>query len=253
MGHSILRTKGYFFAILTTPMPRKTQPKSDPYPAMIWVFPFIYLLLILFVRGANFEFYRELVSEDGVLETLQFVFYFATGCVLWYYLRRLGRTTGHELLKIAYLGLGAGFFALSLEEISWGQRLLHFAAPGYFVVHNVQKEVTIHNLSAFQPYLHGTYILTGLILGLLLPLVSLTALPKKYRHYVPSWSLSAYFVPLSLVYIVFILAAPVSLTGPNMYGFIWRDQEVVETLLTLGLLLWTHQTLRHLHKSSVIK
>ena len=38
-------------------------------------------------------------------------------------------------------------FFVAGEEISWGQRILAFKPPDYFVRHNIQRELTVHNLT----------------------------------------------------------------------------------------------------------
>jgi hypothetical protein len=37
-------------------------------------------------------------------------------------------------------------FLAAMEEISWGQHLLHFQSSSYFLEHNIQHETNLHNL-----------------------------------------------------------------------------------------------------------
>lgn len=200
--------------------------------------PVVIVLAVIGIRLVAWDFYRQLVSEDGILETLQFVFYFLTGCVLLKKLLGMLRGPNDWILKGVLLILGGGFLFLSGEEISWGERILNFARPDYFTVYNVQQEFSVHNLVYIQPLIHGTYILMGIVLGIVVPILSKLSIFKKFRSYLFGWDLSLYFLPLAFVYLMLVIYPPVSLYGFNAYGFIWRDQEVVETLLTMGLFAW---------------
>jgi hypothetical protein len=198
--------------------------------------PIVFLAGLFIVRVLSFPAYRWLVSEDGVLESLQFVFYFLTGSLLWLRGWRLRKRANLLALGYCFL-LGGALLFLSLEEISWGQRLFGFANPAIFAANNVQQEVSVHNLSTVQPFLHGGYIAVGLLWGGLLPLARYLPLSKGTRRYLPDWNFSGYFLPLSLVYLILSIFPPASSLVGNRFGFIWRDQEVVETLLALGLFL----------------
>ena len=43
-------------------------------------------------------------------------------------------------------GLGLFCFLVAMEEISWGQRLLGYRAPDYFLEQNFQQELNLHNI-----------------------------------------------------------------------------------------------------------
>lgn len=218
-------------------MPKKKHHSPFIFKVFV-VLPLVFLLIAFIVRLVSFKSYREFVSEDGILETLQFVFYFLTGCVLLNRFFVMLKEPKKWLLKSGLFLMAGIFLFISFEEISWGERILDYRNPDFFTVHNVQREVSVHNLVFIQPFIHFTYILLGIALGLVVPFLSKIAVFKKYRQYLFGWDLSLYFLPLSIVYLLLVIAPPVSLYGFSAYGLIWRDQEVVETLSAMGLFVW---------------
>jgi hypothetical protein len=143
-------------------------------------------------------------------------------------------------------------FFVSFEEISWGQRLDNLQTPAYFAQHNVQNELSLHNLDTVQPYLELAYFVLGLglvfvkpVVWLLSKLILKESSPKWLKQasktllaILPNWDLTWYFLPLSLIYGILIFYKPFGIilkTGvPLMIG---RDQELGETLLAIGLFL----------------
>ncbi|MEP6926711.1 MAG: hypothetical protein ABI834_03700 [Ginsengibacter sp.] len=81
-------------------------------------------------------------KEDGFFENLTFIFF--VFAVILFFISFL-RTKNIFLLGLALLFLfGAG------EEISWGQRILHFRTPNSMYDINAQHEFNIHNLEIFN-------------------------------------------------------------------------------------------------------
>ncbi len=89
--------------------------------------------------------YYQLLQEDGAVEWATFwVFLFAALVAIrgvW-----VARQQQQPTWFIAGLALFCGFVAM--EEISWGQRLLGYRAPAYFLEHNYQLELNFHNLAS---------------------------------------------------------------------------------------------------------
>ena len=48
--------------------------------------------------------------------------------------------------RIFFIALALGCFYVSMEEISWGQRVLNLSTPDFFQKHNIQNEINLHNL-----------------------------------------------------------------------------------------------------------
>jgi hypothetical protein len=80
-----------------------------------------------------------LVEEDGFLEWMTAALFFtAGGITLW-------RAARERRAFDALIGLFCLFVAG--EEVSWGQRLLGFTPPEYFLEHNGQQELNVHNFA----------------------------------------------------------------------------------------------------------
>ena len=90
-------------------------------------------------------FIRSYTLEDGVLEWFGFDALLASAFLSFYRARvfwtsqRISAFFLHFFLGLLML-FGAG------EEISWGQRLFNLSIPEFFVIHNSQGEINLHNL-----------------------------------------------------------------------------------------------------------
>lgn len=85
--------------------------------------------------------YAYQLSEDQGVEYATFVAA-ALGAVLVVAAmvrQRRWRRPGYALLA-------AAAFALAMEEISWGQRILEISTPAFLAERNTQREITLHNL-----------------------------------------------------------------------------------------------------------
>lgn len=71
-------------------------------------------------------------------------------------------------------GLALFCFFVAMEEISWAQRVVGYRPPSYFLEHNFQQELNVHNVFATSL---RKLVLKGIILGygVLLPAVALLA------------------------------------------------------------------------------
>ena len=140
------------------------------------------------------------------------------------------------LQGLPFFALAIGLLLVSLEEISWGQRIFGLTNPDYFKQHNVQGEISLHNLDTVQPFLNRIYVLTGGYGAFAWIWVSRTraARDRGLDLMVPDWFLSSYFVFCFLFY-----ATAEWWVKPHTEGFfVWRDQEPPEMLMSLGFLLF---------------
>lgn len=97
---------------------------------------FSYLALALYFP----KLYILATYEDLGGEWLQF-WLFATATL---FLGRLVLWPSPHRLFFAVLALSC--FYVTMEEISWGQRLFNLSTPEFFEQHNIQKETNFHNL-----------------------------------------------------------------------------------------------------------
>lgn len=162
---------------------------------------------------------------------------------------------GHLLNGFILLIFAALLMFVSLEEISWGQRLFLISTPEWFQQHNVQGEINVHNLKPVQGVPIQAYVFVG-------ALFSFGWIPAKYISSIrrlrldvktilllfsPRGYLMLYFVPTTIIYTYFWLTTNMGQKILYLYGFkavqignfvIWRDQEPAELLLALGFLLF---------------
>lgn len=88
-------------------------------------------------------FYRS-VQEDEYLEWGTFWGFALAWIVCWAGAWRQRRET--RLWPWFLVGVGLFCFVVAMEEISWGQRVLGYRPPPYFLEHNFQQELNFHNL-----------------------------------------------------------------------------------------------------------
>jgi hypothetical protein len=204
---------------------------------LVFLLPIILFLIFLCMKLLSPDTYVLLIQEDSVIEYVQAFLYFLSSILsilvsITFLKNKLG------IHGVLYLILAIGLLLTSLEEISWGQRIFHIANPDYFENHNIQNEISFHNLDVVQPLLHKIYILTGAYGAF----AWLFALPFGYRSdakcrhllnfVVPDWFISSYFFFVFFIYTLFDY-----IIKPHAGGFLlWRDQEPIELLLSLGFL-----------------
>jgi hypothetical protein len=211
--------------------------------------------------------YRVLIGEDSPYEHGTALAYLAASItaavIAWTLLRRSDR-----LFAGLYAVLTLGFFVIAGEEISWGQRILHVQSPEFFLQHNLQQEINIHNFLTWR-LLHTSYIVVSFLMAFgwyLVPLL-LTRLPARFRSEVehklwmllPDWRLMLYAIPCLVFYgylqyanaIVWRVLGPewnVFTGGPDDF-YLWKDQEPLEMVMAVGFFLFVAIVLQRLRKA----
>ena len=111
---------------------------------------FLSYLIPVLMDGATL---RDLVREDGPVESLGAALFLAGAIFIFYSLLRppIGGSVHGNPWKFWMIGLGLLFFVACGEEISWGQRIFNFETPEALLEVNKQKEFNLHN---FEPF-HG--------------------------------------------------------------------------------------------------
>jgi len=96
------------------------------------------------LRGYNESLYYLSVQEDEILEWATFWgFVVAAGI---YFFQGWHSLKANRQLPWFVFGLSLFCFFVAMEEISWGQRLLGYKAPDYFLEQNYQQEFNFHNV-----------------------------------------------------------------------------------------------------------
>lgn len=173
------------------------------------------------IESAAPGLYRSIAQEDGPLEWATFWGFLLAGCLAaWLTLR----TRARGRLPWCEAGLSLLCLTIAMEEISWGQRLLGYRPPSYFLEHNFQQELNLHNV--LDTGLRKLAV-TGLVLGygvalpLLLKVAPLRSLALRLGVIAPPVSLVPAFLATGVLYLWY----PMHLTG-----------ELVEFMLGAGLL-----------------
>jgi hypothetical protein len=126
-----------------------------------------------------------LVGEDRLVEWWTVALYAAAGGTL------VSRGVRARRLFDVLVGLFCLFVAG--EEFSWGQRLLGYQPPAFFLQHNLQQEANLHNMVSDREIL--SYAVAGY--GLLLPLALRFPLGRRVAAAVgataPAAALAAWF------------------------------------------------------------
>lgn len=166
-------------------------------------------------------YYRS-VQEDEYLEWATF-WAFAAAAVGWFVAALRTRRADRV---IPWFATGLGLFCLfvALEEISWGQRVFAYQAPRYFLEHNYQLELNLHNLVETSWRKWALYIVIAGY-GIVLPLV---CIPEPARRWLLRFGVAS---PPVLLAPVFVLTLALYLWYP------WSHTgESVELMLGLGFL-----------------
>jgi hypothetical protein len=90
-------------------------------------------------------FEQVYVVEDGPVEwATAAALLAAAGVAAWTALHPPGER--RRLHAVTWLGLVLLCLFAAGEEISWGQRILRFSSPEFFLEHNAQRETNLHNM-----------------------------------------------------------------------------------------------------------
>jgi len=165
--------------------------------------------------------YYLAVQEDGYLEWTSFWAFFGAACV---YLREAVRPPFKFPSAWFVLGLAAFCAFVALEEISWGQRIVGYRPPEYFLESNYQQELNVHNVIdtdlrklALQLVIFGY--------GVTLPLVMLVPMVGERLRSFGIVAPPPALIPAFLVTGIWQVTYPIKFTG-----------EWVELMLGLGFL-----------------
>ena len=212
----------------------------------VFIFPVAFIAVMAYMKIAHNEIYRGSLEEEGFIERAQGWVYFAcSGAALYVAIRFLKNRL--KIMSGFYFLLTLVFLFICFEEISWGQRFFNLTTPDFFEKHNVQKEISVHNLRSIHPHLTLGYILIGLAGAFAWIIV-----PREWgrrheavvRYFIPRCYLMLYFLPVSLVYMVlfgYVCGFLLRVFGVDNFNhdfLTYTDQEPAELLLALGALLF---------------
>jgi len=149
-------------------------------PALVFAFPHLFLL-----TGGYDRWIMPTPREIGYVENATALF-FMIGGVYAVWLMGKDPDRGATLFKATLLFIAAGAVFVCLEEISYGQQFFHYGTPEWFLEHNKNLELNLHNLGQDKPaYAMRTmgYVVVSLV-GVVAPLVVRAA---KLRFAAGGW------------------------------------------------------------------
>jgi hypothetical protein len=174
------------------------------------------------IEARDADLYYRSLQEDEALEWSTFWGFLAAGGLFG--VAALRQHRAGEAFPWFASGLALFCIVVAMEEISWGQRVLGYRPPAYFLEHNFQQELNLHNvMSTTLRKLALKAVILGY--GVVLPLLALAPALRRGLH-----RLGVREPPL--------LLAPAFLATFGLYQtYPWRfSGEIVEAILALGFL-----------------
>jgi len=180
------------------------------------------LAYAVYLESSSADAYYRSVQEDEWVEWASFWAFALAGALFVAMALRRWRATG----KLPWFAAGVALFCwfVALEEISWGQRLLGYRPPTYFLVENFQQELNVHNVvdTKYRKLaLKGVILGYGVVLPVLALLPGLRGILRRLGIEAPPLALAPAFVAAYILYVKY----PWTHTG-----------EWVELMLGLGFL-----------------
>jgi hypothetical protein len=200
----------------------------------------LWMTHLILLKYYNYGLYNNMSGEDKFFEWLTFVIYLIGGLVfakvVMQLLARKKKTLLVVLLLLYSLFGAIGYCGIAGEEVSWGQRLVHFKTPERYIDYNSQGEFNLHNNEKIFNKIYHIYGLVSLY-ALVSP-VFYMALKRWIKKPIPStfvriltfrWYHGVYFVP-TLIYVAYRIYYQTSAYD------IW--EESTEALFATGMMLY---------------
>jgi hypothetical protein len=174
-------------------------------PAAFHVCAVTFVAVCFWLAVKRPESYHDAMQEDRLVEWLSALAYASAGVLM---LRRAVRE------RRVFDGLVA-FFLLFVagEEMSWGQRLLGLTPPAYFLEHNTQQEMNVHNFAEVFGGPKGPFTLILIGYAVLMPIVALVPRGQRLLDRVGATPPPLGAIPWFLAAIALFMWYPVSFTG----------------------------------------
>jgi len=164
-------------------------------------------ILLTFILAAILNSYDEhlyylSVQEDGYVEWATFWGFVVAAWI--FAVTALHQLKVRRQLPWFMICLTMFCFFVAMEEISWGQRLLDYRAPEYFLEQNYQQEFNLHNIAATRIrklVLQAILLGYGVILSATAQWAPAARLLKRCRIVVSPPSLIVGFLAMYVVYV----------------------------------------------------
>lgn len=231
---------------------RNIADRKELYKKIIFFAPVALVFVFVFLKLWFGDAYRAMNQETGIIKGAQSLIYLISSIVAAFVAAGFFKR-GPRLYGILYAAFSACLFFVAMEEIGWALRIFNAPVPAYFQTHNIQHEISLHNLPSVRWYVNEAYILLGFFcafLWLIVPRKIKAIEPSVTGYFIPDRLLMLYFLPVLITYAYFVYLSGilVRLTGINAFhiGFSngpyvmdFVDQEPAELLMALGFLGFT--------------
>lgn len=225
-------------------------------------FPFFLVPGFFLLRYSHPLLYDSLTSEDCLVEHLIVLIYLASACFSFLCFLKL-KKTGIVPAKWIYFLLFLGCLFVAMEEIDWGQRLLHFPTIPLFQRFNTHGKMNLHNMQfltiVFELFfsLMGFY---GVFSGLVFKLKKEKTHPAAAKLLVTRWWLVPWFLPTVLVSVLMLLVCIFPEFGEMIrvndvyfgYQFLLVHADYTHFTTASGILLFTFSNYRMLRKTIIL-
>lgn len=149
--------------------------------------------------------YSAAMQEDRVIEWMS-VFVFAAAGIAGL-IRAVRQRRVFDALVALFFLFVAG------EEMSWGQRLLGLTPPAYFLEHNTQQEMNVHNFANLFGSPKGPFTMVLVGYGILLPLAGVVSLGRRVLSRIGATPPPLAAIPWFVAAIVLFIWYPFRFTG----------------------------------------
>lgn len=205
------------------------RQRSDQPRYYIWLNFFIALLAtnlfsIYIATDGNADL-GFVFQEDGVLESLSAVFYFAAAGIFAF-----GFTSKSAPLRFWCLFFAVLLFMVGGEEISWGQRIFGITTPESLESVNLQNEFNIHNINGIHQHVRMVGVAFVGLFCFLIPISNRVS--QKMSQFYVQWGVPLF--PLTTVWLVVLsilfMVIPRAINLPEIFVL----DEIGEFLLSFA-------------------
>jgi hypothetical protein len=193
-------------------------------------YPILFLLVGIAIYHSRSDlayFESVIVSDDGLFQHIIF-FTILFAAIMCFYRASILKPFRGSLFSTCQVCMGILFFIFSMDEISWMQRIFHYATPTFFQTHNLRGQMNFHHLVIAGFYINNiVFTLAIKIVASLYFLVLPYLYPRqeKVRNFVNRFAIPLPRYTQTMVYV--ILGLLVHLIHSEFYyvvfelGFYW--------------------------------
>jgi len=211
----------------------------------------VLLIVFVIIYKTKTRFYIYLTCEDNLLEWSTFILFFLTGVVSLIIAIQIRKNQGSYFWFFLIFSILC--ILVSLEEISWYQRIFDIKSPEFFLEHSDQREINIHNviqqwgknISIFGiAYNLKTKHIAGLTLvvyGTCLPIIALNRRVSSF------FRRKQFVVPPLILSFSFYIAALMMFDKPT-----GQEEEIGEFFFSICLFLFAFMEYLKLERKNVM-